>query len=280
MSLFLSVVRRLRGTKVISVKAGPEVFKGNYDTWEDASAQCSGYSAETIFEKTKTAALAVRRGEALFERDSVLFHREDYAWQVVGALNSVAAPDHGRLSVLDFGGSLGSAYFQNRKLLHFLPAVRWCVVEQPELVAFGKAEMEDDVLRFCGTIGEAVERHRPNVVLFGSVLQYLPSPHEILRTVFSTGIGSIVIDRTAFHAGDKDRLTIQRVSPEIYDASYPAWFLSLQAMKQEFERAGYRLVTEWICDEDYPLEGLETSFRGMFFERPCPSSWPDQSNAS
>lgn len=244
-----------------------EVFSGNYSSWEEAAVKCPGYGAENIFEKTKVAALAVRQGKAIFERDSVLFHREDFAWEVIAILNSIAARNNGRLSVLDFGGSLGSSYFQHKKLLNLLPEVRWCVVEQPHYVSFGKENLEDHVLRFCATIEEAVKLYQPSVVLFGSVLEYLPSPEEQLNSVISQGINSIVIDRTAFHQGDKDCLTIQRVSPEIYDASYPAWFFSLERFKGVMEKSGYKIVTEWMCEDDYPVEGFETSFRGMFCQR-------------
>jgi putative methyltransferase (TIGR04325 family) len=244
-----------------------EVFKGNYSSWEQASLMCPGYGAMNIFEKTKQASLAVREGSALFERDSVLFQSEEYCWEVIAIMNSIAARNNGKLSILDFGGSLGSTYFQHKKLLNLLPEVRWCVVEQQHYVNFGKDNLEDDVLRFCATIEEAVEMNQPNVVLFGSVLQYLSSPEEQLNSVISQGIESIIIDRTAFHSGDKDCLTIQRVSPEIYDASYPAWFFSLHLFKEKLEGSGYKIVTEWLCEDDYPVIGFETSFRGMFFQR-------------
>jgi putative methyltransferase (TIGR04325 family) len=244
-----------------------EVFQGNYRTWEEAALICPGYGAENIFEKTKEAALAVREGKALFERDSVLFYSEEYCWEVIAIMNCIAARKNGGLSVLDFGGSLGSTYIQHKKLLNLLPEVKWCVVEQQHYVNFGKKNLEDEILRFCLNVEEAVEMYQPSVALFGSVLQYLPSPEEQLNSVISQGIESIIIDRTAFHNGDKDCLTIQRVSPEIYEASYPAWFFSLQLFKEKLEGSGYKIVTEWLCEDDYPVKGFETSFRGMFFQR-------------
>jgi putative methyltransferase (TIGR04325 family) len=245
--------------------ANPTTFNGNFKIWDEALALCSGYSAANIVRKTKAAALAVQKGKALYERDTVLFHDEAYAWQILACLNLVAANAGGQLKVLDFGGSLGSTYFQNRKFLRRTPQVSWCIVEQPELAEFGKAELEDDILRFFSSFDDALQCCFPQVMLFGSVLQYLPDPVEILKEAFATHIPWIIVDRTAFHTGSEDRLTIQHVSPEIYDASYPAWFFSLMALKRRFHAAGYELITEWVCEDDYPLEGTETSFRGMLF---------------
>lgn len=255
------------GTKQVPVKKPIEVFSGNYATWEDAASQCAGYDSDVIFERTKTAALAVKQGQALFERDSVLFHEEIYAWQMLSCLNAVAAFHQGRLSVLDFGGSLGSSYFQHRKFLQMLPSLRWTVVEQSHYVDFGSKNLGDGFLKFSPTMSVAIEEAQPNVVLFGSVLEYLPRPFEVLEEVCSSGIRSIIIDRTAFLAGNRDRLTVQKVSPSIYDASYPAWFLSLPKFKNLIHKLGFKILAEWICDDDYPLEGEATSFRGFFLQR-------------
>jgi putative methyltransferase (TIGR04325 family) len=62
------------------------------------------------------------------------------------------------------------------------------------------------------------------VLLLSSVLQYLENPYEWLEKFLALKIPYIIIDRTAFAEGDKDILTIQNVSENIYKASYPAWF--------------------------------------------------------
>jgi putative methyltransferase (TIGR04325 family) len=250
-----------------NIKKPIEVFTGDYATWEDASSQCSGYAADVIFEKTKAAAMAVKQGQALFERDSVLFHEEFYAWQMLACLNAIAASNEGRLSVLDFGGSLGSSYFQHRKILQMLPSLSWTVVEQAHYVDFGSKNFEDCFLKFLPTIPEAIEASQPNVVLFGSVLSYLPNPFEVLQRVISSSIDAIIVDRTAFLEGNKDRLTIQKVSPHIYDASYPARFFSLPKFKGFMSAAGFELISEWISFDDYRLTGELTSSKGFLFVR-------------
>jgi putative methyltransferase (TIGR04325 family) len=74
---------------------------------------------------------------------------------------------------------------------------------------------------------------------------------------------TILVDRTALIAGE-DRLTIQKVTPDIYDASYPAWFLSQERVQRMIESAGYTLQAEWEADR-LPLDGKTVAFKGAFY---------------
>lgn len=123
-------------------------LSGYYHTWGEAIHNSTGYDSEIILEKTKTALLKVKNGEAVYERDSVLFDKVQYAWPLLSSLMWVAAQAKGKLNVLDFGGSLGSTYFQNRAFLRRLSDVRWNIVEQPKYVEMGKKWFEDDHLKF------------------------------------------------------------------------------------------------------------------------------------
>src|SRR5690349_12566766 len=92
-------------------------FSGSYPDWEHANAHATGYDSAPILEHVKRSALKVKNGEAAFERDSVAFVETQYSFPVLAALLRAGTEDHGRLSVLDFGGSLGSSYFQ---CIHFV----------------------------------------------------------------------------------------------------------------------------------------------------------------
>ena len=75
--------------------------------------------AQDILDKVLAATLKVKQGQAVFERDSVLFDEIEYSWPLLAGLMWAAASNGGKLNVLDFGGALGSSYYQNRKFLHF-----------------------------------------------------------------------------------------------------------------------------------------------------------------
>ena len=62
-----------------------------------------------------TQAFKVKNGEAVYERDSVLFDEIQYSWGLLAGLEKAALEHDGKLCVLDFGGSLGSTYYQNKQ---------------------------------------------------------------------------------------------------------------------------------------------------------------------
>jgi putative methyltransferase (TIGR04325 family) len=257
-----ALVRRVRQQRGSGI-----CFEGEFASWEEAAARCTGYDAEGILDKVLEATLKVKRGEAAFERDSVLFDEIEYAWPVLAGLMWAAARNGGRLNVLDFGGALGSSYFQNRKFLQAMPEVHWNVVEQAHYVDAGQANIQDDQLRFYKTIEECMAENQPNVVLLSSVLQYLESPIEIVRRLSTVGAACLIIDRTSFSSHAKDRIVVQRVSPSIYTASYPMWIFSHQEFKAMLD-ADWRFVASNLSPEGcvQTTDRFDFSFEGMSLE--------------
>jgi len=220
-------------------------FFGNYSSWDEACKDSTGYDSDIILEKTKNALLKVQRGEAVFERDSVLFNETHYSWPLLVGLLKVACENSNRLSVLDFGGSLGSSYFQNREMLSGLDDLKWSIVEQHHYVACGKKYFQNDELVFYDELNACVSHELPDVLLASSVLQYLEKPYVVLSQIIDSEIKWIIIDRTPFLLNDeKDLLTVQKAPPSIYDASYPAWFFNRKSFLQMFD-GKYDLIAEF-----------------------------------
>ena len=215
----------LLGYKLVRVNIFGNLYGafGYYRTWNEAIQASTGYGRDVILNKTKEALLKVKNGQAVYERDSVIFDEIQYAWPLLAGLMWVAAQNQGHLNVLDFGGSLGSTYFQNRTFLDSLPEVCWNIVEQPGHVKVGKEFFEDERLKFFSSIKGAVSESLPNVVILSGVLQYLERPYDVLSELMELGCEHIIIDRTPFWDGNEDRLCVQHVPPSIYPASYPMW---------------------------------------------------------
>ncbi len=106
--------------------------------------------------------------------------------------------DGNRLSVLDFGGSLGTTYFQCRDFLSAAGPFRWSIVEQPEHVKCGREEFADGRLQFYTSIAECLTHEQPNVLLLSGVIQCLPEPYEFLADVLERRFPHVIVDRTAF----------------------------------------------------------------------------------
>ena len=223
----------------------PEHWQGDYKDWASAvqAADTKGYAAEGILEKVRSAALAVRDGKALWERDSVLFYNEEFNQPLFDRLMQVAADADGKLHVLDFGGSLGSTCVQHRRLLNILPEWTWNVVEQPHFVACGKQELQTDQLRFFASVEEALAAAPINVVLLSGVLQYLEDSYAMLQYVSALPVSWLFIDRTPALDGH-ERIVVQNVPPQIYNAAYPCRFLNKQRLEEILQKQ--RNISEWF----------------------------------
>src|SRR3972149_5831251 len=137
-----ALLRAVRRTRAKGI-----TFSGNYRRWEDALAHSTGYDDSTILARVEAATSKVVSGQAAFERDSVVFDKIEYSFPVLAGLLRAAAEHDGRLSVLDFGGSLGSSFRQCQTYLSVLRALDWHVVEQERFVRLGRERFETEQLR-------------------------------------------------------------------------------------------------------------------------------------
>jgi putative methyltransferase (TIGR04325 family) len=244
--------------------AGGSLFTRNYADWAEAKSSSTGYDSDRILEKVMDSLLKVKNGEAIYERDSVLFDKVQYSWPLLAGLLWIASRKDNRLNLVDFGGSLGSTYFQTRKFLSHLKEMRWNIVEQKKFVACGKRYFENEHVKFYDDLGECFREQRPDAILFSGSIQYIEKPYDLLEEVRSLGFEFILFDRTSFIEEGRDRITVQKVPPAIFPASYPCWFLSrerfLAAMADR-----YSLVEEFEGFEKADVGGA--AFKGFIFMR-------------
>ncbi len=251
------IVRGVTGGKSGVSRTEPDYirFTGDYPSWEAACRECSGYDSEDIAERVLQTTLAVLRGEFAWERDSVGFREAGCSWPLLSCLLRCAALNGGTLRVIDFGGALGSVFFQHRKLLQGLSLLDWRIVEQPCFVVRGRSSVcchpLARELTFHETLEQAMQAGVPDVLLLSSVLQYLQDPLQSLTEMLALGIPHVILDRTAVLRGaEPSLLSVQRVPASIYRASYPAWFLSEKQL-MKICTGSYSLTAEWTNDDDY-----------------------------
>jgi len=245
------------------IKIGSIRIRGRYTSWEAASKSAQGYDSKDIFEKVKASSLKVKSGDFPCERDSVLFDSLQYSWPSLACLMYVAACK-GRLSVLDFGGSLGSSYFLNRVFLNNLNT-EWSIIEQPHFVEFGRDKISDKLLKFYFDLDECYSERQPNCLLLSSVIQYLKDPYSWLKTFVSLEIDFILLDKTTFSKRQDEFIQIQEVPKAIYRASYPMHVLNEDKIVNLIKISGFELVESF-----FPEASLETSdfySKSLFFRR-------------
>jgi putative methyltransferase (TIGR04325 family) len=239
-------------------------FDDSCATWADAVRATDATDWSEVADRVVAAMAEARAGRAAFERDGVAVQVPDVRWPVLSLLQRQALRDGGRLRVLDFGGSLGSFYWQHAD--HFAGLdIQWAVVEQSVFVT--RARTEDlGPVTMHETIADAVAHVAPTVVLLSSVLQYLADPHDTLRQSCETGAGCVIIDRTTVTDLPNDRPAIQTVPDSLYRASYPAWLLSEQRLASTVP--GWRVTATFPGIEPNAIsrKGVPIRWRGCALE--------------
>lgn len=244
-------------------------FTGNYPDFATARAASTGYDAELIRNRVIEAQRAVRAGRGLYAQDGVVIESAPPPLRLLSVLYHIAIErGDNRVSIIDFGGALGSTYNRCR---HAAPPnlhIDWNVIEQPALVEAGRKEFESDELHFATTIEDRLSRGPVDLLLLSGVLPYLEDPFTLLQQITTTVIPWLVIDRTPLlHA--HNRLTVQHVPASIYGSpqSYPAWFLDHEQICNVMNGA-YELLAEHPSgDGEFDLGNVISLSCGMIWKR-------------
>lgn len=245
------IIYRIKNSISPTIQQSKSIWNGNYDSWEIALNLCTGYNDQAILENCKNALLKIKNNEAVYERDSVLFDKPDFSWPIVTGLTQIALNKNKKLSVLDFGGSLGTTYFQNKSFLNTIDNLVWSIVEQPKFVEIGREFFADDHLKFHFTLEESLAQNKADVLILSGVLQYLDNPEKWIKQFIHQQFEYIFIDRTGFIDQPISRIVIQSVPAEIYNASYPAWFFN-EAVFHSYFSTEYDIIGDFksFCDID------------------------------
>ena len=255
--IFLTLYRKLT-TKNVS-------YNGNFKTWQDAVNKSAGWDKAAIFEKVSASAKLVKEGKAAYERDSVIFDKIQYAWPLLACLEHIALADN-HLSLIDFGGSLGTTYFQNRHFLKPIASLKWHVVEQPHYVECGKHEFEDEHLKFEYTIEDVIKNESINCLLTSGAMQYFEHPVEWFEKFKNHHFKYLLFDRISFIADD-ERISVQTVPSHIYSASLPCWFFNEAEFINHF-KSKYNLIADFDSADETTLssDNKKLYWKGFFFK--------------
>ena len=225
---------------------------GNYATWQAAENDCDGYDSAAITARVVEATRQVRDGKAAFERDSVLFFEEELDKPLLTILAKIRSEKGEKaLIVLDFGGALGSTYWQHRRVFEAWN-IQWIVVEQTHFVEIGQSEFENAQLKFAFSIEEICLKMQPDIILFNSVLQYLETPYVFVDMAKKHHISAIFVGRTPTFEGENDRITQQIVPPKIYKASYPSWVFSSNYFEKQLTK-NTKYTIDWALNTPYSI---------------------------
>jgi putative methyltransferase (TIGR04325 family) len=229
-------------------------FFGNYKTFAEALSDSTGYRTEEITRR------AAGRLEAQ-KRDALTNHLDPRSQQILAALAVVLSHNPGQtLRVIDFGGGTGHYYYLMRRYLDHLS---WAVLETPEMAAacgaFANAQ-----LSFHSSTDTLTGEY--DIVIMSSVLNFVEEPLATFRKLSERALFCL-INRLPLIPSERDRLTIQRVPPSIYRASYPFWFFSENLFLRAIEDT-HKVLMRWDVPQDkYFLDGRVVVSCGLLLER-------------
>jgi len=243
-------------------------WKGAYKSFEEAKDKCNGYDEDHILKRIRETTLQVKNNEIAYERDGIAYDQVQMNFPMLKAILYVASKNDNELTVIDFGGSLGTAYYQNYPYLKHLKKLNWCIIEQPKYVEAGKAEFENEHVRFYNSIAECLAEHTPDLLIICSALQYLEKPYQLLQEVKNTLITYLLLDYVGYNDKQEDRITVQHVPPVFYgiEASYPCHFFcktKIDMMLRDVYEKKYEFIS---AQEKYYVQLKPFRYEGSFWE--------------
>ena len=217
------------------------------------------------FQSRRKKFRSVLNGEIVQERDGVALTKFENSYQInFYLLLAQFSAKKAQISVLDFGGGLGTTYRQFKFFTQ--QKISWTIVEQPQLVAEGQKNFESDELSFTCEIPES----KFNVALFSAVLDVVENPYAILAEVIAKiSPDLIIIDRSLYHGGCEDYYTIKSTAKHITNQhEYPVAWFSMSCFISRIESMGYNQVDRWDTADGKVVSGFTVgTYHGIVFKK-------------
>ncbi len=238
-------------------------FLDGFSNWEEAQSRSLGYDTLEIIDRVDRAATQVKLGDAKYERDSVVFHDSDPNWHFLAGLYLAKSLSE-KISVLDFGGSLGSTFYQHKKFLEQISNWTWGIVEQESFYKLGKTKYTEPNLNFYKNIDEFLSQGSPQFAYFGSSLQYIEDPLILIDKIENTNVEVLQIDRTPFSNSDSHIIAVQRNPKRIYSSSYPMTIFSLTKLVEKL-KINWKILSIYdsIGATSYTKNGTRVEWKGI-----------------
>lgn len=244
-------------------------WKGNYKTYDEAKGKCTGYDENHILQRIIKATSKVKNGELAYERDGILYEKSKINHHLLNVLLTISARNNNKITIIDFGGSLGTSYYQNIGYLSHLTNLNWCIIEQQKFVDAGKKSFENEHVKFYHSLEDCYAEHnKPDLILISNSLQYISEPYELLKKIQFYKIPYMMIDFIAYNDKKRDRITIQHIPPIFYGvkASYPCTFFNRLKLESQLLQT-YSKEFEFISEQEkYYLQLRSFKYEGSFWK--------------
>lgn len=224
-------------------------------SWAQAQARTAGYEAVAQRSLVHAPAPAPAQLDRLGQREL----------QLVAALGIVLAktPPEAPLSVVDVGGASG--YYRSVAAVAFPEReLRWTIVENSTLAARGARAPTVVGLSWTTDLACALA-NRPDFVLASAVVNYLPEPIGVLRSIAGHAPW-LLLTRLPLWPIPQHQPAVQRLGRRRGAGSYPTWFFSERRLLQQLEQ-DWRLVLRYEVPQDAAyFQGTWSTYAGLLLQ--------------
>lgn len=243
-------------------------FYNTFDNWIDAENIASGYDDKKILKKVEYSTNLLLSGKAVYERDGVILKQNEFSGEIISIILRASMENLNECKVIDFGGSLGSTYHNNKSFFKKIKKLNWTVVEQKNFVKIGNKRFSNKILNFCETFDQAIKNSkRPNVIILSASIQYMQNPYQLLKKIIETKADYLVIDRTPFIIKGNSKITIQKIPKTIIHSSYPIWLFNEIEFKRNFKKKYEEVVTFDALEGVLGYGKLKANYKGIIYKR-------------
>jgi putative methyltransferase (TIGR04325 family) len=250
-STIRSLVKRL--------KPATYVWDGIYAHRRDVPTHRAQYTDELIDEMVTTTSRALEQWRA--GQKPVLWH------ECLAVVAGAAAAGRPRLSVVDFGGGVGSAFVQLMSSLPPTVELDCVVVDSEEIAASGRRLFgPDQRIRYVTSLSEAPLR--PDIIYLNGVLPYIDDYAQVLEQLAARQPRFILLARLA--AGNVPTFASRQLN--LPGRVFAYWFHNLDELIGILQRSGYALASHSYGEHEYDLSNFPDThrvgrFRNVLFAR-------------
>jgi putative methyltransferase (TIGR04325 family) len=260
-------------TKILPKKSSDWGWFGEYETWEDAKKKSLGYEQNYILDKKINTFLRIKSNESVYELDTLLYNEPILNFQLLYVLSYISLEQSPELTIIDFGGSLGSAYYWVKNLLPKKIKYNWFIIEQKHIVKAGQEQFEKANLKFIENF-EAYHVNNlkmPDLLVLCGALQCIESNAFIFDEIEKHKYPYVFIDRTPFFddVEKEESITIQKIPAHYYEqeTTFPCRIFNLKTLITKLEN--YELIFNSPSFDNVSCDfyGNRFNYRCLFFKR-------------
>ena len=260
-------------TKALSKKKKDWGWFGKYSTWQDAEKNSTGYHKNYILDKKKHTFLRLQHEKAIYELDTLIYNEPILNFQLLYCLSYISHNSSFDFTVIDFGGSLGSAYYWVKDLLPKQINYKWFIIEQEHIVKTGREKFEHHNLKFIESFELYHQQNiqSPELLLLCGVLQCIKDDGFIYDKVEKYKYPYIIIDRTPFFDDlEKDEsIAIQKIPARYYgqETTFPCRIFNFKTLTTKLENYELIFNSNSFDNVSYDFYGSRFNYRCLFFKR-------------